>query len=116
LTDAVAAHDNVSLDGERDSPAVLKEYLSQFSERFIGLAGKLADVKPIAAQFSAAFFRGSVQDGAYTVSYSPQVFVVDQAGQLRAEFYNASVEAMIGVTQALLEEANHTGGESRQGR
>jgi hypothetical protein len=38
------------------------------------------------------------------VSHSPQVFVIDQSGQLRAEFYNATTEAMSSVMEALLDE------------
>jgi len=94
----------ISVDGERDTPEVMKAYLAQFSPQFIGLTGDIADIKPIAAEFSAAFFKGSGTEHGYTVSHSPQVYVVDQAGQLRAEFYNASIEAMIGVTSALLDE------------
>jgi hypothetical protein len=39
------------------------------------------------------------------VAHSPQVFVVDSVGRLRAEFYNASNEAMQAVISALIEEA-----------
>jgi len=94
----------ISVDGERDSPKVLKSYLARFSPKFIGLTGDPRDVKAIAAEFSVAFFKGSGAEEAYTISHSPQVFVVDRDGQLRAEFYNASIEAMAGVTRALLRE------------
>ena len=96
----------ISVDGERDTPEVMKTYLAGFSPHFIGLTEQPATVKSLAAEFKAAFFKGSSSsDGSYSVSHSPQVFVIDQAGQLRAEFYNASVEAMSGVTLALLDEA-----------
>jgi len=93
----------ISVDGERDTPEVLKSYLAKYSPRFIGLTGEKTKVKAIAAEFKAAFFKGSGEN--YSVSHSPQVFVVDPAGRLRAEFYSASVEAMTDVTLALLEEA-----------
>ena len=97
----------ISVDGERDTPEVLKAYLERFSPRFIGLTGEKASVKAIAKEFSVAFFKGSQleNDGDYTVAHSPQIYAVDTAGRLRAEFYNASVEAMSGVTLALLREA-----------
>ena len=100
----------ISVDGERDTPDVLKNYLSKFSPRFIGLTGEPGSVKAITAEFSAAFFKGSEVDngGSYTVSHSPQIFVMDPAGRLRAEFYNASIEAMSGVTLALLKEAKNS--------
>lgn len=105
----------ISVDDERDTPEVLKKYLSQFSTQFVGLTGEPDRVSAIAAQFSAAFFKDSEgADGHYNVSHSPQVFVVDQSGQLRAEFYNATTEAMTGVARALLNEGKITdesGGE-----
>jgi protein SCO1/2 len=103
---AKVAYVMISVDGDRDSPKVLKNYLARFSPRFIGLTGEPGSVKPIAKEFSAAFFKGSAlgEDGNYTVTHSPQIFLLDSAGRLRAEFYNASVEAMRGVTMALLEQ------------
>ena len=97
----------ISVDGERDTPAALKAFLKGFSQRFIGLTAKPALVKPIAKDFSAAFYKGNETSdgGEYSVLHSPQIFVIDPAGQLRAEFYSASMEAMIGVTLALLDEA-----------
>ena len=58
-------------------------------------------------QFSAAFFKGDVepdQRETTSVGHSGQVFAIDKAGNLRAEFYDASLEAMAGVTRALLAE------------
>jgi len=95
----------ISVDGERDTPEVMKEFLARFSARFIGLTGDPRDIKAIAREFSVAFFKGAETNNNYTISHSPQVFVLDQAGQLRAEFYDATIEAMIGVTNALLKEA-----------
>ena len=99
----------ISVDGERDTPSVMKAYLTGFSSRFIGLTEHPDTVKPIAADFKAAFFKGNpTKDGGYSISHSPQVFVIDQQGRLRAEFYNASIEAMMGVTLALLDEDHDT--------
>ena len=95
----------ISVDGERDTPEVMKKFLAQFSTRFIGLTGDPREIKAIAKRFSVAFFKGAETNNNYSVSHSPQVFVLDQAGQLRAEFYNATIEAMLGVTNALLREA-----------
>ncbi len=92
----------ISVDGERDTPAAMKAFLSKYSEEFIGLTAPPSKVKPIAAEFSAAFYKGHVgHDGAYDVAHSPQIFVLDTKGQLRAELYGASLDAMAGVAVAL---------------
>jgi protein SCO1/2 len=98
----------ISVDGERDTPAAMRAFLAKYSRAFIGLTGEPSRVKPIATAFSAAFFKGApVGHGDhYVVAHSPQVFVLDPAVRLRAELYNASLEAMTGVATALLEEAD----------
>lgn len=97
----------ISVDGERDTPDVMKEFLSAFSENIIGLTGNPQIVKPIAREFRAAFYKGSTtgDTGKYSVSHSPQVFVIDPSGNLRAEFYSASIDAMVGIVDALLAES-----------
>lgn len=98
----------ISVDGERDTPAVMKEYLLGFSASFLGLTGSPATIKPIAKQFSAAFYKGahSPDSGHYSVSHSPQAFVLDAAGRLRAEMYEPSTESMAGIIGALLAEGS----------
>ena len=96
----------ISVDAERDTAAALKEYLNHFSGDFIGLTGDPQHIREIATQFSAAFFKGEANatSGNYVVGHSGQVFAVDKAGNVRAEFYDASLDAMAGVTRALLAE------------
>ena len=103
---AEIAYVMISVDGERDTPDVMKPYLERYSPRFIGLTGLPGVVKMIAKKFSAAFFKGNAtgKSGTYAVSYSPQVFLVDRHGRLRAEFYNATIEAMSGSALALVNE------------
>jgi protein SCO1/2 len=94
----------ISVDGDRDTPELVKEYVARFSSDFIGLTGQPRDVKALAKNFSATFFKGGHDaHGDYTVAHSSQVFVVDAAGRLRAEIYGPSVEALTGITDALLE-------------
>ena len=107
LSSADVSYVMISVDGERDTPEALKAFLAKYSPDFVGLTADPARVKPIAAQFAAAFFKGAHvgHDGHYDVAHSPQIFVLDPAGNLRAELYGASLEAMSGVARALLEEA-----------
>jgi len=104
LRDKRVAYVMISVDGERDTPNAMKAFLAKYSSDFIGLTAEPARVNPIAEQFSATFFKGSPHghDGGYNVMHSPQIFVLDSAGRLRAELYGASLEAMAGVTRVLL--------------
>lgn len=98
----------ISVDGDRDTPERMNAFLDRYSENFVGLTGDPAVVKTIAKEFSAAFFKeaGGNGDQDYSVSHSPQVFLLDRSGRLRAEFYNASVDAMIDVVLAVENESS----------
>jgi protein SCO1 len=92
----------ISVDGDRDTAAAVKAFLAKYSTDFIGLTAPPAAVKPIATRFSASFFEGGHDHGGhYTVAHSSQIFAVDPAGNVRAEIYGASLEAMADVVRAL---------------
>jgi protein SCO1 len=95
----------VSVDGERDTPAVLKKFLAPVSPDFIGLTGDPAAVTRIAAGFSTLFFKEPKdQKGHYNVAHSGQIYIVDKQGRLRGAFADAPLASMTGVTQLLLGE------------
>jgi protein SCO1/2 len=105
LNKADVAYVMISVDGERDTPAAMKDFLGRYPEEFIGLTAAPNRVTPIAEQFAAAFFKGAHDaHGHYDVAHSPQIFVLDAAGKLRAELYGASLESMSAVAVALLSE------------
>ena len=105
LNSADVAYVMISVDGERDTPAVMKEFLARYPDEFVGLTAAPNRVTPVAEQFSAAFFKGAhVAHGTYDVAHSPQIFVLDAAGNLRAELFGASIESMTAVALALLTE------------
>jgi cytochrome oxidase Cu insertion factor (SCO1/SenC/PrrC family) len=83
----------------------MQEFLLGFSTEFIGLSGDKRLLKTVSRNFSASFFKGTRDNNDnYSVSHSPQVFVLDQQGQLRAELYDAPVDTMTTVVRALLDE------------
>lgn len=99
----------ISVDGERDTPDAMKKFLAGYSTDFIGLTGDPRQVKKLTAQFRAPFYKGNevgATKGGYSVAHSPQVYAIDADGALRAEFYNASFEAMAGIAEALIAETD----------
>jgi protein SCO1 len=90
----------ISVDGERDTPSMLSEWLEPISPTFIGLTGPTNTVRDIAAQFSAAFFKGAAQpNGDYLVDHNSQIFLLDAQGRMRATFFDAPLETMARVTR-----------------
>jgi len=95
----------ISVDGERDSPVVMKKYVASISPAFIGLTGDSRTVANIAARFSAVAFKEQPNpQGQYGYFHSSQIFLLDKDGQLRASFFDATVENMATVTQVVLDE------------
>ena len=101
----------ISIDGDRDTPAVMKAYLAQVSPRCLGLTGDPRAVRRIAAQFSAVYFKGlpAAPDGPYMVQHTSQVYLIDGQGRLRASFFDASVDAMTRTTTAIADETQGPG-------
>lgn len=74
----------VTLDPERDTPSVLKQYLSGFNPRFLGLYGDDETTQETASQFKVFSQRqGAESSGDHTVDHSTGVYIFDPQGQLR---------------------------------
>ena len=104
----------ISVDGDRDSPAVMKAYLSQVSPRCIGLTGDPRTVRRIAAQFSGVFFKElpDKPGGAYLVEHTSRIYLIDQQRRLRATFFDASIDAIRQTMTAILDESRGFGAPS----
>jgi cytochrome oxidase Cu insertion factor (SCO1/SenC/PrrC family) len=61
-------------------------------------------VRNLALRFSAPFFKDPPKDGEYAVQHSSRLFALDKQGRLRAEIYDPSVDAVVGIGRALLAE------------
>src|SRR5262245_46230568 len=98
----------VSVDGERDTPAVLRSYLAPFSPGFVGLTGEPTEVRALADKLSAVFFKGMPTDdhGGYDVEHTSQVYLIDARGRLRATFYGAGADAIGAATREVLAESS----------
>lgn len=74
----------VTVDPQRDTPEVLREYLSYFNPSFLGLTGTeeevLAAATPLGIYFSA--HEGSATSG-YLVDHTTSVLAIDKDGYLR---------------------------------
>ncbi|HLX81209.1 MAG TPA: SCO family protein [Burkholderiales bacterium] len=74
----------VTVDPERDTPAVLSQYVPAFDPRFLGLYGDLAATQRAAKEFKIFFEkRAGSAPGAYAIDHSAQSYVLDPQGRLR---------------------------------
>jgi protein SCO1 len=74
----------VTVDPERDTQALLAQYVPAFDPRFVGLYGDAAATERVAKEFKVIFQKqpGASPDS-YTVDHSAGVFVFDPQGRLR---------------------------------
>lgn len=76
----------VTVDPERDSPEVLRNYLAGFDPEFIGLTGRPLDLKSFTHSLGAAVAKVDLPGGSYSMDHSATLFLLDDAGRLRAVF------------------------------
>ena len=94
----------VSLDPERDTPEVLKAYLANFDESFVGLSGTPEEIAAVAKDFKIFFKKvpGKVE-GTYTLDHSAGTYLFDPQGRLRVyERYGAGPQVLTQDVKILL--------------
>ncbi|TVT57457.1 MAG: SCO family protein [Azoarcus sp. PHD] len=74
----------VTVDPERDTAALLAQYVPVFDKRFLGLVGDPDATAAVAKDFRV-FYRksGDTEGGNYTVDHSAGTYVFDPSGMLR---------------------------------
>ncbi len=95
----------VSVDGARDTPERLAQYVTAFDPGFIGLTGPEADLRRIAQDYGVFFQRATYDDAqtGYLVDHTASSFVVDPEGRLAIVFpYQTDPAVMVQRVRALL--------------
>jgi protein SCO1 len=76
----------VSVDPERDSPAVMKDYLSSFDPHLKALTGDPAAVGKMLTEYRVYAKKIPGKDGDYTMDHSAMVYLMDRQGHFVAPF------------------------------
>lgn len=95
----------ITVDPERDSPAILREYTQAFDPSFIGLYGDLAQTQKTATDFRVHYAK--VPTGSsYTMDHTATSYVFDPAGRLRlAVSHTTTANDLAADISALLKDA-----------
>jgi len=74
----------VSVDPSRDTPAVLKRYVSNFGPEFVGLRPDQDELTALSKRYRIAYhYEKADKDGNYEVDHSSAVFIFDRDGRAR---------------------------------
>jgi protein SCO1/2 len=71
----------VSVDTERDSPAITDDYAQKFGDDMIGFSGSHYQVSAAAKNFNVTFVVTKSEDN-YTVQHTPNIFLISPDGEL----------------------------------
>jgi protein SCO1/2 len=76
----------VTVDPERDTPAVLKDYLSSFDPRVIGVTGAAAAIAAVEKAYRVYAKKVPLDGGGYTMDHTALVYLMDKDGRFVAPF------------------------------
>ncbi len=76
----------VSVDPERDTPAVLAKYIAAYGDTTLGITGELGELRKLTGGLGIFFEKNTGAGGSYSVDHSAVVIVVDPAGRFHSLF------------------------------
>ena len=97
----------VTLDPERDTPAILAQFVPSFNPTFIGLYGTPEQTAETAKEYKLVVQKQPGKSkGSYTLDHSAGTYIYDTKGELRLyASYGQGVEALVADIQTLLQTA-----------
>ena len=73
----------ISVDPERDTPAVLADYVAAFHPQIRGWTGSPQDLSQAASAFRVTYKKVPLDDGDYAMDHTASVILFDASGQFR---------------------------------
>ncbi|MBP0439185.1 SCO family protein [Tianweitania sediminis] len=70
----------ISVDPERDTPEILKNYVGNVSDRITGITGEPDKVAAMAKSFGIYWKKVPLEDGDYTLDHTASVLLLDETG------------------------------------
>ncbi len=85
----------ITIDPERDTPAVMKEYVSNFAAPITGLSGSAEQIADVAKEYRVYFAKHPTDDGGYDMDHSSVIYVMNPGGDFVANFTHETPPAQI---------------------
>ncbi len=88
----------ITVDPERDTPQVMKEYVQAFHERLVGLTGTPEQIAAVAKAYRVYYQKVVLKDSSlgYSVDHSGFIYLMDGKGQYLSHFrHDATPEQMV---------------------
>ena len=91
----------VTIDPERDAPAMLREYTRAFHPSFLGLSGDLATTASLAREFRI-FYQKVPTGGSHTMDHTAITYAFDPQGRLRLAIRHEQTAASVAADVRLM--------------
>lgn len=86
----------ISVDPQRDTVQVLREYVKYFSAHTVALTGKKEEIDAVVKQYGAKYeIEKSDSALGYHVSHTTDIHLIDQRGALRSRFKHTDKAALM---------------------
>ena len=94
----------ITLDPPRDTPPVVKAFVTHFGPDVIGLTGSPPEIARVARQYHVSYtVMGDTKD--YLINHTTAIFLIDRQGVLRNYVaYNEPTDRLTAAVQALLQD------------
>ncbi|PWL16990.1 SCO family protein [Falsochrobactrum shanghaiense] len=73
----------ISVDPERDTQEIMQTYVSNVSDRIIGVTGTPENIASVVKSYHVYAKKVPTDDGEYTVDHTASVFLLDEGGRFR---------------------------------
>lgn len=93
----------VTVDPERDTPEVLRDYVSSFTGRIVGLTGTPEEIAKVAKEYKVYYEKVPTSDGGYTMNHSAAIYLMGGDGKFRdAASYGADYAQILDKFRSLV--------------
>ena len=76
----------ITVDPERDTPQIMKDYLSSFDPHLLGATGDLAAIAAVAKAYRVYYKKVPLDQGGYTMDHTAIVYLMDKDGRFISPF------------------------------
>ena len=76
----------ITVDPERDTPEVLKEYVTSFDAQILALSGSAEEIARAAKAYRVYYAKHPEPGGDYSMDHSSVIYVMDPEGRFTASF------------------------------
>ena len=93
----------VTVDPERDTPAILGDYVGFVSDRITGVTGDLAEIEKMAKAWGIYYAKVPVEGADYTMDHTASVFLINAKGEFEGTIaYGENNATAVGKLRNLL--------------